>query len=150
VAREAADRGWGLVAAIRLPDGSELPLYQPRHPSPIRPSDPEDAGLASIHRPGLCSGRISRRSDHGYPRPVGRARHTAWMPYPRMRGNLIAASTPYDRRHRVPGIPARAQERPGLPPVPRRPSLGWTEVGGREVSSAWVARPRPPRGWCSP
>ena len=39
VAREAADRGWGLVAAIRLPDGSELPIYEPRHPSPIRPSD---------------------------------------------------------------------------------------------------------------
>ena len=37
VAREASDQGWGLVAAIRLPDGSELPIYQPRHPSPIRP-----------------------------------------------------------------------------------------------------------------
>jgi predicted enzyme related to lactoylglutathione lyase len=37
VAREPADRGWGLLAAIRLPDGSELPIYQPRHPSPIRP-----------------------------------------------------------------------------------------------------------------
>ncbi|MEU4315445.1 VOC family protein [Nocardia sp. NPDC024068] len=28
------DQGWGLLAAIRLPDGSELPVYQPRHPSP--------------------------------------------------------------------------------------------------------------------
>jgi len=37
VAREVSDQGWGLVAAIRLPDGSELPIYQPRHPSPIRP-----------------------------------------------------------------------------------------------------------------
>jgi catechol 2,3-dioxygenase-like lactoylglutathione lyase family enzyme len=34
VAREASDQGWGLLAAIRLPDGSELPIYEPRHPSP--------------------------------------------------------------------------------------------------------------------
>ena len=34
VASEVADQGWGLIAAIRLPDGSELPIYQPRHPSP--------------------------------------------------------------------------------------------------------------------
>jgi len=36
VAREASDQGWGLLASIRLPDGSELPIYQPRHPSPPR------------------------------------------------------------------------------------------------------------------
>ena len=34
VAREVSDQRWGLVAAIRLPDGTELPVYQPRHPSP--------------------------------------------------------------------------------------------------------------------
>jgi predicted enzyme related to lactoylglutathione lyase len=34
VAREVSDQGWGLLAAIRLPDGGELPIYQPRHPSP--------------------------------------------------------------------------------------------------------------------
>lgn len=34
VARDVTDQGWGLLAAIRLPDGSELPVYQPRHPSP--------------------------------------------------------------------------------------------------------------------
>jgi predicted enzyme related to lactoylglutathione lyase len=34
IARDAADQGWGILAAIRLPDGSELPIYQPRHPSP--------------------------------------------------------------------------------------------------------------------
>ena len=34
VAREVADQGWGLLAAIRLPDGSEFPIYEPRHPSP--------------------------------------------------------------------------------------------------------------------
>ena len=34
VAREVADQGWGLLAAIRLPDGTEFPIYQPRHASP--------------------------------------------------------------------------------------------------------------------
>jgi catechol 2,3-dioxygenase-like lactoylglutathione lyase family enzyme len=37
VAREVADQGWGLLAAIRLPDGSEFPIYEPRHPSPRQP-----------------------------------------------------------------------------------------------------------------
>jgi predicted enzyme related to lactoylglutathione lyase len=36
VAREVSDQGWGLLAAIRLPDGSEFPVYQPRHPSPAQ------------------------------------------------------------------------------------------------------------------
>ena len=36
VARDVSDAGWGLLAAIRLPDGSELPLYQPRHTSPLQ------------------------------------------------------------------------------------------------------------------
>lgn len=36
VARDASDQGWGLLAAIRLPDGSELGIYEPRHPSPLR------------------------------------------------------------------------------------------------------------------
>ena len=31
------DRGWGLMAAIRLPDGPAFPLYQPRHASPLAP-----------------------------------------------------------------------------------------------------------------
>ncbi len=35
VARDVSDQGWGLLAAIRLPDGAELPIYQPRHPSPL-------------------------------------------------------------------------------------------------------------------
>jgi predicted enzyme related to lactoylglutathione lyase len=37
VAKDVTDQGWGLLAAIRLPDGSELPLYQPRHPTPQSP-----------------------------------------------------------------------------------------------------------------
>jgi predicted enzyme related to lactoylglutathione lyase len=35
VAQDVTDQGWGLLAAIRLPDGSELPIYEPRHPSPV-------------------------------------------------------------------------------------------------------------------
>ena len=35
VARDVADQGWGLLAAIRLPDGGEFPIYQPRHASPL-------------------------------------------------------------------------------------------------------------------
>ena len=35
VARDVSDQGWGLLAAIRLPDGSEFPIYEPRHPSPL-------------------------------------------------------------------------------------------------------------------
>jgi predicted enzyme related to lactoylglutathione lyase len=34
VAQDVSDEGWGLLAAIRLPDGSEFPIYEPRHPSP--------------------------------------------------------------------------------------------------------------------
>lgn len=34
IARDVSDQGWGLLAAIRLPDGTQLPIYEPRHPSP--------------------------------------------------------------------------------------------------------------------
>ena len=37
VARDVTDERWGRLAAIRLPDGSELAIYEPRHPSPPRP-----------------------------------------------------------------------------------------------------------------
>ena len=33
--REITDAGWGLVTALRLPGGSDLALYEPRHPSPL-------------------------------------------------------------------------------------------------------------------
>jgi predicted enzyme related to lactoylglutathione lyase len=36
VARDVSDQGWGLLAAIRLPDGGEFPIYQPLHPSPLQ------------------------------------------------------------------------------------------------------------------
>ncbi|RLV01271.1 extradiol dioxygenase [Streptomyces griseocarneus] len=32
ITRPASDQGWGILAAIRLPSGAELPLYEPRHP----------------------------------------------------------------------------------------------------------------------
>ena len=35
LARPVSDEGFGLVTALRLPDGGELALYQPKHPSPI-------------------------------------------------------------------------------------------------------------------
>ena len=37
VARDVSDEGWGLLAAVRVPDGSEFPIYEPRHPSPHQP-----------------------------------------------------------------------------------------------------------------
>ena len=37
VARDVSDQRWGLMAAIRLPDGRELGIYEPRHPSPLQP-----------------------------------------------------------------------------------------------------------------
>jgi hypothetical protein len=36
VTQDVSDQGWGLLAAIRMPDGSEFPIYQPRHPLPPR------------------------------------------------------------------------------------------------------------------
>ena len=35
VSQEVSDQGWGMLAAIRLPDGTELGIYEPRHPSPL-------------------------------------------------------------------------------------------------------------------
>jgi hypothetical protein len=33
--REISDEGFGLMTTLRLPGGSELALYEPRHPSPL-------------------------------------------------------------------------------------------------------------------
>jgi predicted enzyme related to lactoylglutathione lyase len=33
--REITDEGFGLMTALRLPDGKELAVYEPRHPSPL-------------------------------------------------------------------------------------------------------------------
>ena len=35
--RPVTDAGWGLTTAFELPDGSELALYEPRHPLPPQP-----------------------------------------------------------------------------------------------------------------
>jgi catechol 2,3-dioxygenase-like lactoylglutathione lyase family enzyme len=32
VAKPVSDQGWGRLAALRLPSGGELPIYEPRHP----------------------------------------------------------------------------------------------------------------------
>jgi len=37
VVGDISEQRWGLLAAIRLPDGEEFQLYQPRHPSPLQP-----------------------------------------------------------------------------------------------------------------
>lgn len=37
VAQEVTEQRWGLLAAVRLPDGTELSVYEPRHPSPMTP-----------------------------------------------------------------------------------------------------------------
>ena len=34
MSRPISEEGWGRLTAIRMPDGGELPLYQPQHPSP--------------------------------------------------------------------------------------------------------------------
>jgi catechol 2,3-dioxygenase-like lactoylglutathione lyase family enzyme len=33
--REISDERFGLMTALRLPDGGELAIYEPRHPSPL-------------------------------------------------------------------------------------------------------------------
>jgi len=33
VSRPISDEGWGLLTALRLPGGTELGLYEPRHPT---------------------------------------------------------------------------------------------------------------------
>lgn len=35
---EVVDAGWGVVTRLRVPDGGELTLYEPKHPRPL-PSD---------------------------------------------------------------------------------------------------------------
>jgi catechol 2,3-dioxygenase-like lactoylglutathione lyase family enzyme len=36
IVHPVTDRGWGLRAAIRMPSGAELGLYEPRHPTAYR------------------------------------------------------------------------------------------------------------------
>jgi catechol 2,3-dioxygenase-like lactoylglutathione lyase family enzyme len=35
--RDVTEEGFGLMTALRLPGGSELSLYEPRHPTPSSP-----------------------------------------------------------------------------------------------------------------
>ena len=34
------EQPWGVLTRVLLPGGGELPLYQPRHPSPVMPNTP--------------------------------------------------------------------------------------------------------------
>ena len=36
LAREISEQPWGLATAIKLPDGAELGLYEPRHPTALK------------------------------------------------------------------------------------------------------------------
>jgi catechol 2,3-dioxygenase-like lactoylglutathione lyase family enzyme len=36
VSRPISEERWGWITAIRMPDGNELRLYQPKHPAPPR------------------------------------------------------------------------------------------------------------------
>jgi catechol 2,3-dioxygenase-like lactoylglutathione lyase family enzyme len=38
LSRPVSEAGFGLISAIRLPDGGELALYEPRHPTPLAPA----------------------------------------------------------------------------------------------------------------
>ena len=33
ISHPVSDQGWGLLASMKLPSGSELSIYQPRHPT---------------------------------------------------------------------------------------------------------------------
>lgn len=44
LARPIAELDWGRVTAIALPGGTELPLYQPTHPSPLAKATGKTAG----------------------------------------------------------------------------------------------------------
>jgi catechol 2,3-dioxygenase-like lactoylglutathione lyase family enzyme len=38
ITTEISDEGFGLMTALKLPGGSELALYEPRHPTPLSSS----------------------------------------------------------------------------------------------------------------
>jgi predicted enzyme related to lactoylglutathione lyase len=35
---DITDAGWGLMTRMRLPDATQLALYEPKHPTPLLPS----------------------------------------------------------------------------------------------------------------
>jgi hypothetical protein len=36
--RPVSDEGFGLMTTIKMPGGGELAIYEPKHPSPLRPN----------------------------------------------------------------------------------------------------------------
>ena len=51
ITKEISEEGFGLMTALRLPGGSELALYEPRHPSPLWPATPETSNRRSARPP---------------------------------------------------------------------------------------------------
>jgi catechol 2,3-dioxygenase-like lactoylglutathione lyase family enzyme len=47
ITQPVSDHGYGLVTAIRLPDGQELDLYEPRHPTALSLSGSQAAQRGS-------------------------------------------------------------------------------------------------------
>jgi predicted enzyme related to lactoylglutathione lyase len=39
LSRPISDERWGLITAIKMPDGGELGLYEPKHPTPPRSAE---------------------------------------------------------------------------------------------------------------
>jgi predicted enzyme related to lactoylglutathione lyase len=39
LSRPISDERWGLITAIKMPDGGELCLYEPKHPTPSRSAE---------------------------------------------------------------------------------------------------------------
>jgi predicted enzyme related to lactoylglutathione lyase len=39
LSRPISDERWGLITAIKMPDGGELGLYEPKHPTPSRSTE---------------------------------------------------------------------------------------------------------------
>jgi len=54
----AVDRGWGIMATIRMPDGGAIGLYEPKHPTAQKPKAPR--GRASA-RSRATPARTTRR-----------------------------------------------------------------------------------------
>jgi hypothetical protein len=108
--------GWGLLAAIRLPDGAEFPLYQPRHPSPPQ-SDRAHSHAALRY---VCAGPSAGEPREQVPGPS----------YSRPGRHWRTVITEGDR------VPA-TDPRPD--PPARRPS--WSRASGQRcicVRSGWL------------
>ena len=60
--RPVADRGWGLLTALKLPGAGELWLYQPKHPVAIAPGPPRIRAAKRAKPAGRPAKRAARPS----------------------------------------------------------------------------------------